>query len=906
MRFDDRTVQGYEQCTIGKAIRQHAELRPKYPAIIASGFRVVCYGELQDQIDKISACLRHAGLDRNARIGIALPDGPKAALAIVAVACSAVAVPLNPKQTLAEIEMCLAVLRLDAILLFQGSDSAARRVAERQGLAILQAIPAIEGALGFKIVVPQIRTAAPADEPNEPDPDAPAFIVQTSGTSAEPKLIPYSHRNMLAAAARCQIWFDLTSEDRSLSVSPVFYAHGLKVTVFTPLLTGGAVTFPIDASKFDYYEWFSVLKPTWYSAGPTLHRLVFDQIKSKTDAKARHSLRFVLSSGAPLPRNVLEGLQHTLGVPVIEHYSSSEASLIAANLPKPGCPKLGTCGVPWPDTVIIIGEYGRRLAPGEQGEILVTGPTVISGYLNAPELNRATFVDGWFRTSDIGSLDEDGFLTLHGRKDDLINRGGEKISPIEIDNVLMRHPAIAEAAAFSVPHPRLGEDIAAAVVLRLGMTATPVELRRYLQEKVALFKVPRRILIRDQLPKGGAGKVLRRQLSESLSTEAEVRPAVLGTSINSNLLFQLRELWESLLNSGPLTIDDDFFEKGGDSLLATQMLIELELLTGQTVPSSMLFEAATIRQLAHKLSEGDDLQAKPLIPLSSNGSQAPLFFFHGDYNGGAVYLRRLATLLGSDQPLFVIFPHGFDGGPIPQSFEDMAADRLSLILEVEPKGPYRLGGHCKGALVAFETARLLVEAGHKVEVLAMIDPIGISAHRPVQMLLSGLSWAKPIFGQDFLVWTLRRLLELEGIYARLSVMSWANWRKMVKRRLQTIAFGAGQFLTGHRRAGSGAASNTTEPADVLARDRKYSIALTTYFPAPLAVRVLVFASNFDGRAWRKMSPDFELINLFGDSNSSWTTTHVAAFANRVRDRLRGIGDPKLEANISGVPYEGFN
>src|SRR5262249_10854858 len=159
---------------------------------------------------------------------------------------------------------------------------------------------------------------------------------------------------------------------------------------------------------------------------------------------------------------------------------------------------------------------GRRLSAGEQGEILVRGPTVISGYLDAPELNRTRFVNGWFKTGDIGSLDEGGFLTVHGRKDGIINRGGEKISPIEIDNALMRHPAVAEAAAFSVPHPRLGEDVAAAVVLRPGMTTTPLELRRYLQEEVALFKVPRRIVVRDQLPKGKTGKVLRRRLTQSL------------------------------------------------------------------------------------------------------------------------------------------------------------------------------------------------------------------------------------------------------------------------------------------------------------------------------------------------------------------------------------------------------
>ena len=502
--------------TIGDKIRRRAELQPDHAAVVASGFASLSYRELQYLIDEVRAALRLDGFGRRARIAIAMPNGPQAALAIVAVACSAVSIPLNPRQTLSEIETCLAALRPDAVLVVKGADSAARSAAERMGITIIEATESKGGTLGFSIAEPKTSISAAPDESDDPDPDAPAFILQTSGTAAEPKLIPYSHRNMLAVAARCQTWFDLTPQDRCLSVSPVFYAHGLKVTVFTPLLTGGTVTFPTDASKFDYSEWFSVLKPTWYSAGPTLHRLVFDQIESRADAKAGHSLRFVLSSGAPLPRDVLRGLEDALGVPVVEHYSSSEASLIAANLPKPGCSKPGTCGIPWPGSAIIVAADGSRLPPGEQGEILVAGATVIAGYLDAPELNRTCFVNGWFKTGDIGSLDEDGFLTLHGRRDDLINRGGEKISPVEIDDALMRHPAVAEAAAFAVPHPRLGEDVAAAVVLRPGMTVRPVELRGYLQEQLASFKVPRRIVICDQLPKGQTGKVVRRRLAESV------------------------------------------------------------------------------------------------------------------------------------------------------------------------------------------------------------------------------------------------------------------------------------------------------------------------------------------------------------------------------------------------------
>ena len=495
-----------QQGTIGEKIRHNAEAQPDHPAIVSTEFAPLSYRELQQQIEVIRAALRGGGFGRKSRIAVAMPNGPQAALAIVAVSCSSACAPINPRQTVHEIGRYLATLRPDAVLLIKGSESAARQAAEASGVVVIEAVQRNEGALGFDIVVPKSDTATAAGASSEPDADAPAFIFQTSGTAAEPKLIPFSHRNMLAAAARVQAWFNLTAQDRCLSVSPLFYSHGLKVTVFTPLLSGGTVVFPADAAKFDYTEWFTFLKPTWYSAGPTMHRMILDQTGFRPDAKTGHSLRFVLSGGAPLPPNVREDLQNTVGVPVVEHYGSSEAAQISANLPFPGRSKPGTCGVPPPGTIAIVGDDGHRLPAGKLGEILVGGPTVISGYLDAPELNRACFLDGWFRSGDIGSIDDDGFLVLHGRKTDVINRGGEKISPLELDEALMRHPAILEAAAFAVPHPRLGEDVVAAVVIRPGMTTTSVELRKYLQEQVAPFKVPRRIVIRDELPKARPAK----------------------------------------------------------------------------------------------------------------------------------------------------------------------------------------------------------------------------------------------------------------------------------------------------------------------------------------------------------------------------------------------------------------
>jgi acyl-CoA synthetase (AMP-forming)/AMP-acid ligase II/acyl carrier protein len=883
------------QSTIGTEIRRCAELQPGRVAIVSTGFEPLSYRELQCLIDEFRAALRLAGLSRHARIAIAIPNGPQAALAIVAVACSAVSIPLNPRQTLREIEMGLATLRPDAILLFKGTDSVARQAAEERGTAIIEVAQSKQGALGFESVEPQISTAATPDESDEPDPKAPAFILQTSGTASEPKLIPFSHRNMLAAAARVQAWFNLSPQDRCLSVSPVFYSHGLKVTVFTPLLTGGSIAFPTDATKFDYAEWFGFLKPTWYSAGPTLHRLIFDRTRFRADAATGHSLRFVLSGGAPLPQTVLEGLQNTLGVPVVEHYGSSEAAQISANLPPPGRSKPGTCGVPPPDTIVIVGDDGRRLPSGKQGEILVGGPTVISGYLDAPELNRERFIDGWFRSGDIGSIDEDGFLTLHGRTNDVINRGGEKISPTEIDDALMRHPAVIEAAAFPVPHARLGEDVVAAVVLRLGMTTTPVALRKYLQDQIAPFKVPRRIVFRDQLPKGTTGKVLRRRLTESWDERPAAETQVAASPVENRLtdkglVKELTNLWERLLRIAPVSPDDDFFEKGGDSLLVMEMLAELEWRTGLTIPSSILFEATTIRQLVQKLSERESLRPKYLIELNSNGDQPPLIYFHGHFHGFGYDAITLAKLVGAKQPIFVVAPHGTGDEPIPRSIEAMAADRLPLIMKAQPEGPYRLGGKCIGGIVAFEVARMLVAAGKEVEMVFLLDPPTINANKSIQFLFSTMKRARPIAGpvvERAMAWTWFRSVQLQRFWN----YPWTKREAAIQRRWTSLRTKLGKLVDrGNDEVSIVPIAVDRSGTPILgvslkdARTSRYAAAMSNYRPKPLSVPVTYVKVDFGIGAWRRVSPDLEVVTSPG--------THEYPDFSRVAEHLKVSLQPR--------------
>jgi len=864
--------------SLGDVIRFHANKQPGQSAIFSSAFEPLSYRQLQLQIDGIGSQLRRIGLGRGAWIGIALPDGPEAVLAIVAVSCWAIAVPFDPKLTPAEIDQRLGILRLDAVILHGDDDSDMRGVIARHGVRIVEAFSAGGGKLGLTLDAPAADVSV---LPETPGPSAIAFILQTSGTTALPKLIPFSHGNMLAAARRLQTWFKLTALDRCLSVAPPYYSHGLKVTVFTPLLTGGSLALPSSATAMDFAEWFEVLRPTWYSAGPTLHRLVLEAARAAPDSGTMHSLRFLISGGAPLQPDVRDGLEDVLGIPVLEHYGSSEAAQIAANLPLAGESKPGTCGKPWPGTLSIVGDDGHPLPPGEQGEILIGGPTLTSGYIDDPELNRTAFVDGWLRTGDIGSLDLDGFLTVHGRIKDLINRGGEKISPVEVDMALLRHPAVAEAAAFAAPHPRLGEDVAAAVVLHPGASAEPAELRRFLADHIAAFKIPRRITILDRLPKGTTGKVLRAQLAKTLTAQASenledpvsaAKP--LPADPKQDLEQELLRLWRQLLQNDSVGVNDDFFEAGGDSLLATQMILDIERIVGHPVHPSILFEAPTIRTLIQNIDPQAELQGDSVIQLHANGDRSPLIFFHGGL-GVAYYLGRLAPHLGADQPILAIEPHGLQGDAIPATIEEMAADRVKLILQRQPQGPYRIGGFCNGGLVALEAARLLMATGRKVEMLALIDPPSVNARVLPRKILSAL---KPLSDRSVTVaW--RWLVRTE----KLSMMSWGQ-------RLTFLQTELWASLQGRKSAGSESSLPGATPVSSDLLDGtgdivgEYAAVMARYHPKPLAVPAIFYSADYDGRGWRRLFPDLEIVQLPGGHMQS-VTDHVGDLANHLRGKL---------------------
>ncbi|HET9802795.1 MAG TPA: AMP-binding protein, partial [Candidatus Acidoferrum sp.] len=476
------------------------------------------------------------------------------------------------------------------------------------------------------------------------------------------------------------------------------------------------------AESFSVELFFRCLQeccPTWYSAAPAVHRAILAKLRSNDSVLTGHPLRFIRSAAAPLPLKLLTELEAAFGSPVIEGYGMTECYPITSNPLPPGKRIAGSVGVVASGTeVAILDAAGHSLSCGEIGEIIVSGPQVTRGYLDDPDDNRNTFVNGWFRTGDLGNLDDEGYLFVTGRIKEVINRGGEKISPREIDEVLLEHAAVREAATFPVGHPTLGEDVAAAVVLRDDALVTPEEIREFAATKLIEYKVPRQIVIVDQIPKTTTGKVHRIGLAETLGLAKTPVAGDAHVVSRSTTEDRLARIWLSVLGLAIVGVYDNFFDLGGNSLLGLELLSRIERVFGKTLPLAVLVQAPTIIQLSNLIQEETWPKFSPfLIPIQPRGSKPPLFLVHGDE--GNIVLRRY---IDADQPLYALMHQAEDGSPARfTSVETIATHYLNEIRAVQPTGKYFLGGYSFGGTVAFEMAQQLTRQGEEVALLLLLD-----------------------------------------------------------------------------------------------------------------------------------------------------------------------------------------
>ncbi len=579
--------------TVYSLIQHQAAQNPDAVAITAPNRAPLSYAALLRQVEQTIGRFKSMGIDPNHPVAIVLPNGPEMAVTFLAVAAGATAAPLNPAYGTEEFDFYLTDLNATALIVQADQDSPAREVAQTRNIPVIELTPAPRRAAGM-FELSGLQEVKP-QQPRAARPDDVALVLHTSGTTARPKIVPLTQANLCASAHNILRALELTPADRCLNVMPLFHIHGLMGALLSSMAAGASVvcTPGFDPAKF--FEWVDALQPTWYSAVPTIHQAVLEAADHHQNIIARSRLRFIRSSSASLPPRVMDRLEELFRVPVIESYGMTEAAhQMASNPLPPRQRKAGSVGLAAGPEIAIMDEAGNLLPAGQTGEIVIRGVNVTPGYQHNPQANQKAFTNGWFRTGDQGYLDAEGYLYINGRLKEIINRGGEKIAPREVDEALLAHESVKQAITFAVPHPTLGEDVAAAIILHAGKVATEKELRQFAFKRLADYKVPSQLVIVDEIPKGPTGKLQRIGLAEKLAHQlnvAFVPPATPTEEI-------LGRFWAEILGLEQAGIHHNFFAVGGDSLQAGRLVARINAAFEIQFPLKAVFTAPTIAEQA--------------------------------------------------------------------------------------------------------------------------------------------------------------------------------------------------------------------------------------------------------------------------------------------------------------------
>ena len=472
------------------------------------------YEVLVKHVDQIGAELASQGLTNSDRVAIVLPNGPEMATAFLAVSSYMSAAPLNPAYKQSEYEFYLEDLNPKLVIVEESSSNPVRNAALKLSIPVAEIKVAEHAAAGIFSLFDSTQSI------NLPTVQTEALVLHTSGTTSRPKVVPLTQANLVASAFNISNTLKLRDSDHSLNIMPLFHIHGLIAVLCASISAGGSVCCTAGFNALKFYELAKSEKITWYSGVPTMHQAILQRGKRQTDAAKALKLRFIRSSSASLPPAVFGELTELFECPVIEAYGMTEAThQMTSNPLPPEKQKAGFVGLPAGPKVCIMDLVGNQLEKGQEGEVCIQGDNVTPGYDKNPEANNQSFTNGWFRTGDQGVFDEDGYLKITGRLKEIINRGGEKISPLEIDNVLMEHPSIQQVVSFAVADKSYGEEIGVAIVLGDGKQLSESELKSYANDRLARFKIPKHICFVEEIPKGATGKMQRIGLAKKLGLE---------------------------------------------------------------------------------------------------------------------------------------------------------------------------------------------------------------------------------------------------------------------------------------------------------------------------------------------------------------------------------------------------
>jgi acyl-CoA synthetase (AMP-forming)/AMP-acid ligase II/acyl carrier protein len=574
-------------------LQAQANLRGSSPALESLDGRVLTYSELFALVSRIVSRFRDEGVSPTSRVGIVLPNGFDMSVTLLGVCCAGIAVPFNPNHQASEYRQYFTITNVEYLVCDREANSPARPVAAELGIEIIELRePAWQAGTDGRIYSNGLSRQALEDNV--------AMILMTSGSTGAPKRVPLTHRNLSVAAYSVCDSLSLNPRDLCLSMWEQYHIGGIADLLLAPIAGGCPVLCAGSFNAKRFYELLEKREPTWFQGVPATLRELLVYGKQRDKLPKGSSLRFLRSVAAALPKELMQDLEQYFGVSVIQTFGMTEAApLITTNLLPPGRRKPGSVGKPFGPEVSVTDGAGRPLPTGKHGEIAVRGENVFAGYEADSDTNASVFKAGWFYTGDVGYIDEDGFLFLVGRSKEMINRGGEKIFPYEIEEILSRHPDVSQVAAFAIPHPTLGEDVGVAVVLKENKMLDEDTVRSFVAERLTDFKVPRAVAFMVELPRCPLGKVRRGELS---SIFLEARTKRKHASPQDELHRLLAKLWMTELYLKRVSIDEEFSELGGDSLSRIRVLFAIDELMGITLPESILIESTTIRELAEKIT----------------------------------------------------------------------------------------------------------------------------------------------------------------------------------------------------------------------------------------------------------------------------------------------------------------
>ena len=704
-----------------------AASNPESPAIYLPDANFITYKQLTDQINKLSLELVEGGFKNGNRIAIIMPHGLEAVLAFYAATLIATAVPLNPNSSAEELKKYITLAKVNAIIVKEDYSSVVEQISAEMAipLILMKNNYKCNFQFDFDGIISQENDNGINQECDI------AVVLFTSGTTSTPKVVPLTHANLIKTIDTATGMFDLNKDDRSISVIPLFHVYGIVGPLFSAVSVGGSLVFLPSFNPQEFFRILQTLKITWYAAGPAIHYAVAEYAEKINADKDSYCLRLIRSGGAPLPVKVIEKLKRCFDAVVVQGYGLTEtAGLGTCNSLLLGKIKDESVGVPTGCEIGIIDEQEKFLPQLASGEIVIRGENVTKGYENVSNSEQMFLQGGWFRTGDQGYIDEDGHIFITGRIKEIINRGGVKISPYEIEEILCRHEDVMEAAVFAAPHSYLGEVPMALAVLTPDSSLTTEQLKEFLSDRISLAKVPAQILFVTKIPKSANGKVQRRLLYHYIQNHPEEFPAkLLETAAADDFEFNnktekmLSDIWCELFKVQHISKTEDFFEAGGDSLMAEMLFAEIERVLAVKMPAGTILANRTIQKLAAVIDRESSTSQRLdfVVPINPVGSRQPLFCIH-NVGGDVLTYRKLADYLDKEQTVFGLSLN-LEAKNIqhPISIVDLARCYIQEISTVQPNGPYYLAGHSLGGLIAYEISRQLQEQNQVVALLAMLD-----------------------------------------------------------------------------------------------------------------------------------------------------------------------------------------